>query len=218
MPSALHRSFLPVLPQALFADRDGTIIEDRHYLRDPDGVALLPGTGEALGRLVRAGIRLFLVTNQSGIGRGYFSETEFLACQTRLDELLQPWGAWFSDVRMCPHGPEDNCACRKPRTGMWEQMRRAWNLDPARCVMVGDKLDDLLFGINAGFAAAFLVRTGYGAAAAEKLGLPPAEADAGHIPFNPQRLMDAGCVLPPHTVTRLASVADLTALASLLTD
>lgn len=244
MPRPLRSSFFPAPPQALFLDRDGTIIEDRHYLRDPDGVVLLPGAGEALGRLVRAGIRLFLVTNQSGIGRGYFSEAEFRTCQTRLDELLCPWGASFTDVRMCPHGPEDQCACRKPRTGMWEQARGAWNLDPARCVMVGDKLDDLLFGINAGFAAAFLVLTGYGAAAAEKLGLPaPVKASAeaqpggippdeeqtgvdqdavnpvraGMVPIDPQRLIDAGCTLPPHTVTRLACVADLGVLACLLT-
>lgn len=179
MPSPLRWDFLPV--QALFLDRDGTIIEDRHYLRDPDGVVLLPGAGEALGRLVRSGVRLFLVTNQSGIGRGYFSEADFWACQARLDELLRPWGAAFADVCMCPHSPEEGCACRKPRTGMWERARGTWNLDPARCVMAGDKPDDLLFGINAGFAAAFLLRTGYGAATAEKLGLPAcskASADA----------------------------------------
>lgn len=248
MPRPLHPSFLPALPQALFLDRDGTIIEDRHYLRDPDGVVLLPGAGEALGQLARAGIRLFLVTNQSGIGRGYFPEEDFWACQARLDELLRPWGARFTDVRFCPHGPEEGCACRKPRTGMWEQARGVWNLDPARCVMVGDKPDDLRFGINAGFAAAFLVRTGYGAATAEKLGLPapvktsaesradvtlPGEgrtekeeraADlipAGMVPPNmipiaPRRLADAGCAPPSGISTRLACVADLTALASLL--
>ncbi|MCH5278086.1 MAG: HAD family hydrolase [Desulfovibrionaceae bacterium] len=244
MPSPLRHALLPAPPQALFLDRDGTIIEDRHYLRDPGGVVLLPGAGEALGRLARAGVRLFLVTNQSGIGRGYFSEADFRACQSRLEELLRPWGASFAAVYMCPHGPEDHCACRKPRTGMWERARGAWNLDPARCVMVGDKPDDLLFGINAGMAAAFLARTGHGSRAAENLGLPaPAQssaealtdetppgeerteadqraenpASAGMVPIDPQRLVDAGCALPSRPVTRLACVPDLAALAPLLT-
>lgn len=200
----------PIAPQALFLDRDGTVIEDRHYLHDPDGVALLPHVGEALGRVVRAGVRLFLVTNQSGIGRGYFSEADFWACQTRLDDLLRPYGASFTDVRFCPHDPDEGCACRKPRPGMWEELRAVRNLDPACCLMVGDKPEDLLFGVNAGFAAAFLVRTGHGAASAAKLGLPP--ADAGRTRIAPQCLTAAGYIVPCHVATRLECVPDMAAV------
>ena len=201
----------PIVPQALFLDRDGTVIEDRHYLCDPDGVALLPGVGEALKRMARAGVRLFLVTNQSGIGRGYFSEADFRACQARLDDLLRPYGVSFAEVRFCPHGPGEGCACRKPGTGMWEELRAARNLNPARCHMVGDKPEDLLFAINAGFAASFLVRTGHGAESAVKLGLAPTDANRARI--TPQSLEAAGYPVPPHIVTRLECVPDLTAVA-----
>lgn len=203
----------PFFPQALFLDRDGTVIEDRHYLRDPDGVSLLPGVGQALGDMVRAGVRLFLVTNQSGIGRGYFSEADFRACQTRLEELLRPYGASFADVRFCPHGPDEDCACRKPRPGMWEDLRAARNLDPARCVMVGDKPEDMLFAMNAGFAAAFLVRTGHGAESAAKLGLPPADTNQTSMA---SCLTAAGYLVPPHASTRLECVPDMAAVAAAL--
>jgi len=79
-------------------DRDGTIIEERNYLSDPAGVALIPGAGEALGRLTRAGIRLYCVTNQSGIGRGYYTAAEFEAVQQRLLSLLPPYGAAILDT------------------------------------------------------------------------------------------------------------------------
>lgn len=196
--------FLP--PQAVFLDRDGTIIEERHYLSDPDQVVLLPGAGEALGRLQAAGCKLFLVSNQSGIGRGYFGLAELAACQKRLDDLLGPYGAAFDDTRCCPHAPEDQCACRKPRTGMWDELRAAWQLDAARCAMVGDKPEDLLFGARAGFAAAFLVLTGHGRESAAKLGLPHA-GTAGVLP--PERLEQAGYVLPQPLRTRLAMVPSL---------
>ncbi|MFQ9866240.1 MAG: HAD-IIIA family hydrolase [Bilophila wadsworthia] len=77
---------------AVLLDRDGTLIEDKHYLSEPSGVALLPGVGPALSRLVQAGHRLFLVSNQSGVGRGYFTEQAVVACQKRLEELLEPYG------------------------------------------------------------------------------------------------------------------------------
>ena len=76
---------------AVLLDRDGTLIEDKHYLSEPSGVALLPGVGPALSRLVQAGHRLFLVSNQSGVGRGYFTEQAVVACQKRLEELLEPY-------------------------------------------------------------------------------------------------------------------------------
>ncbi len=151
----------PIVPQALFLDRDGTVIEDRHYLCDPDGVALLPGVGEALKRMARAGVRLFLVTNQSGIGRGYFSEADFRACQARLDDLLRPYGVSFAEVRFCPHGPGEGCACRKPGTGMFEMAEKDFEVDKAHSFMVGDKLLDVEAGRNYGIAS-ILVGTGYG--------------------------------------------------------
>ena len=83
---------------AVLLDRDGTLIEDKHYLSEPSGVVLLPGVGPALARLVRAGHRLFLVSNQSGVGRGYFTEQAVAACQRRLEELLGPYGVVFTET------------------------------------------------------------------------------------------------------------------------
>ncbi|MBQ8743878.1 MAG: HAD-IIIA family hydrolase [Mailhella sp.] len=156
---------------AVLFDRDGTVIFDRHYLSDPAGVELIPGTGEALARLGAAGIEAYLVSNQSGIGRGYFPESGWYSCQARLDELLAGFGAKLADTRFCPHAPEEDYACRKPGVGMWESLREAHGLKAASCAMVGDKPEDLRFGINAGLAAAVLVLTGKGMKSAEKLGL-----------------------------------------------
>lgn len=108
---------------AVLLDRDGTLIEDKHYLSEPSGVALLPGVGPALSRLVQAGHRLFLVSNQSGVGRGYFTEQAVVACQKRLEELLEPYGVAFTDAVWCPHAPEESCFCRKPLPGMLDELR-----------------------------------------------------------------------------------------------
>ncbi len=157
----------------LFLDRDGVVIEDRHYLADPGGVVLLPGVPQALAGARDAGVRLYLVSNQSGIGRGYFTREACLACQRRLDELLAEQGIHFTDADFCPHAPEEGCACRKPGTGMWLSMAKRHGLRPEICAMVGDKASDIAFARNCGFAAAVLVLSGKGAEQARQLGLPP---------------------------------------------
>jgi D-glycero-D-manno-heptose 1,7-bisphosphate phosphatase len=166
----------------ILLDRDGTVIENRHYLADPDGVALLPGAGEAMARLAQAGKRLFLVTNQSGIGRGYHSVEDFNACQERLATLLEVYGVRITDVAFCPHGPEDGCSCRKPASGMWEQLRDRHGLDPEACVMVGDSVVDVGFGLESRLAATALVHTGHGVNSAGTLGLPHLLDTLQHFP------------------------------------
>ncbi|HJD96412.1 HAD-IIIA family hydrolase [Mailhella massiliensis] len=156
---------------AVLFDRDGTVIVDRHYLGRAEGVELIPGAGQALGLLRQGGLAAYLVSNQSGIGRGYFPESGWHECHARLQELLEPFGAGFDDARFCPHAPEEACGCRKPAPGMWESLKAAHGLSAACCAMVGDKAEDLLFGVNARLAAAVLVLTGKGEAAAQKLGL-----------------------------------------------
>lgn len=184
----------------ILLDRDGTIIEDRHYLADPAGVTLLPGAGEALARLAKAGARLFVVTNQSGIGRGYFTLQDYEACTKRLGELLQAHGVSLADVAFCPHAPEAECSCRKPGQGMWVLLRDRYHLRPEETVMVGDKFDDVRFGRDAGFAASVLVLTGKGADAAQRHGLQP--------PAGGYRV-DAPATGMPHVVARdLGAVAD----------
>ncbi len=168
---------------AVFFDRDGTVIYDRHYLHDPSGVELIPGVGEALSSLTAAGVDAFLVSNQSGIGRGYFAKEDFIACQDRLKELLDRYGTGFRDFRYCPHAPEEECRCRKPGIGMWESLRDVYGLEASSCIMIGDKPEDLLFGKNAGMAAAVLVLTGKGQKSAEKMGLDFQKTGSGLFPI-----------------------------------
>ncbi len=159
--------------RSVLFDRDGTVIEDKQYLSDPAGVELLPGAAEGLGMLAWAGARLFLVTNQSGIGRGYFAEDAYRACAAELDRQLAERGIRFEGAACCPHRPEENCPCRKPGLGMWRTLRDGHGLRAEASAMVGDKAEDVAFGLAAGFPAVALVLTGKGAAAARSLGLPP---------------------------------------------
>ena len=159
-------------------DRDGTIIEERHYLSEPDGVTLVAGGGEALGNLTRAGKRLFCVTNQSGIGRGYYGVADFQAVQERLLALLAPHGATLIETAFCPHAPDDACACRKPATGMFEALASGHALDPAVTAVIGDAASDIAFGLAFGAAMTILVLTGHGARYARELGLPQLVGDA----------------------------------------
>ncbi len=163
------------LPRTLLFDRDGTLIEDRHYLSDPSGVVLLPGVADALSSLSRNGCRLFLVSNQSGIGRGYFSEADVCACQARLNELLEKKGVRLTDAVWCPHAPERHCFCRKPLPGLWERLAMSHDLDPRTSMMIGDKLSDVRFAAAAGLAAAILVLTGEGEGERRDMGWPVPE-------------------------------------------
>ena len=156
-------------------DRDGTLIEDRHYLSDPAQIVLLPGVAQALSRLSRAGCRLFVVSNQSGVGRGYFSLESVHACNARLVQLLAAYDVQVTDMLLCPHSPEEGCACRKPRTGMWDVLRGRYGLHAAHTAMIGDKRDDVRFGRTAGLWTV-LVLTGKGRDHAVQLGLPLPDA------------------------------------------
>lgn len=156
---------------ALLLDRDGTLIEDMHYLSNPADVRILPGVAESLGCLARRNMRFFLVSNQSGIGRGLFSQAAAEACNRRVAELLAPFGVVLTDMLFCPHAPEDKCACRKPAIGMWRTLRERHNLVPESCIMVGDKEEDILFAANAGLAGRVLVLTGKGQTSAARLGI-----------------------------------------------
>lgn len=166
-------------------DRDGTVIVDKHYLSDPDGVELLPGAADGLRQLARAGLKLFLVTNQSGIGRGYFTGEAYHACHAALERQLRGQEIPLADSVFCPHTPEEDCDCRKPNPGMWRTLAARHGLDAATSVMVGDKAEDIAFGRRAGFAATVLVLTGKGQRTAETLSLPLPGRD------EPYRAIDA---------------------------
>lgn len=150
-------------PFFVLLDRDGTVIYDKHYLADPAGVELLPGAAQGLARMQALGCRLVLVTNQSGVNRGYFDHGTVAAMHRRLAELLAPHGVRFEAVYYCPHTPEEDCGCRKPRPGMVLDAARDLGFDPGSSVVVGDKVCDMELGRNVG-ARTILVRTGKGAA------------------------------------------------------
>lgn len=131
--------------RALFLDRDGTLIVDVGYPRDPDAVVLLPGVTAAL-RSLPADVALVIVTNQSGLARGTITLAEADAVQARVDALFAAAGVTFAGVYRCPHGPDDGCACRKPRPGLLERAAAELGLDLARSVIVGDKPSDVAAG------------------------------------------------------------------------
>lgn len=130
--------------QAVFFDRDGTLVEERHYLRDPAAVRLRPGALAVLGRLQRAGVRLFVVTNQSGVGRGRMTLAEVEAVHAELRRQLAAGGVRLDGIYVCPHAPEAGCACRKPRPGLFLAAARAHGLELRRCWAVGDRWRDVL--------------------------------------------------------------------------
>jgi D-glycero-D-manno-heptose 1,7-bisphosphate phosphatase len=151
------------LQPAVFLDRDGTLIEEKVYLSDPNGVVIVPGTFEALRELREVGFGLVTVTNQSGIARGYYTEADYHAVAARVNELLDEAGASVDDTRFCPHHPDVTgpCACRKPATGMYLAAAADLGLDLRASYYVGDKLTDVLPALELE-GQGILVRTGYG--------------------------------------------------------
>ena len=143
-------------------DRDGTVIVERHYLSDPDDVELLPGAAEGLRQLREMGLGLVVITNQSAIGRGFFDEGRLEQVHQRLRELLAAECVQLDGIYFCPHLPDDNCGCRKPRTGLIECAATELGFDPRAAFVIGDKPCDVELGQRVG-ATTFLVRTGYGA-------------------------------------------------------
>jgi histidinol-phosphate phosphatase family protein len=153
----------------VFLDRDGTLIEETGYLRDPALVRILPGVAEALRRLAAKGFLLAVTSNQAGLARGKFTRGEMEAVHRTFLAEFRKEGVTFDAVEYCPHHPEGTveeyraaCSCRKPGTGMAETVLRRLSV-PESCPrwVVGDKMSDILFGIRLG-AKTVLVGTGYG--------------------------------------------------------
>ncbi|WP_436798841.1 HAD-IIIA family hydrolase [Micromonospora profundi] len=153
-PSGAVGSSPGVLYDAVLLDRDGTLIEDVPYNGDPEKVRPVPGARAALDRLRAAGLRLAVVTNQSGLARGYFSEEQMRAVHARVEELLGRFDAWL----VCPHDDADGCDCRKPAPGLVHAAARELGTSPSRCVVVGDIGRDVAAALAAG-AAGVLVPT-----------------------------------------------------------
>ncbi len=138
------------MSRTIFLDRDDTIVPETPYLDHVEGIELLEGSGEALRRMQDLGYQLALVTNQSGIGRGYFPESMVHAQHARLAELLDAYGVRFETIRFCPHTPGDHCGCRKPEPGMLIDAGRELGTDFSRSWMIGNCETDVAAGKAAG--------------------------------------------------------------------
>jgi histidinol-phosphate phosphatase family protein len=131
------------LRPAVFLDRDGTINVDTGYVSRPEDVALVEGAARAIARLNAAKVPVVVITNQSGIGRGMFTEEDFAAVEKRLRELLAAKGATLDATYHCPHAPDVECECRKPGTLLFRRASEEMQLDPARSWFIGDRLRDI---------------------------------------------------------------------------
>ena len=160
--------------RAVFLDRDGTIIEEKHFLHRPEEVVILPGAPGALKRLQDAGFKLFIVSNQSGVGRGYFTLADVEKVNERVAQEFSQDGVRFEKVYIAPEAPDTPSRGRKPSPQFLFDARDEFIIDLAACYMIGDRLIDLECGWNAGVKECILVRTGYGAdcerTSADKLG------------------------------------------------
>jgi len=162
---------------AVFLDRDGTIITDKHFLSDPDLVEILPGAVEGIRILNECGIPVVVVSNQSGVARGYFGIDAVDAVNNRIAQIFSERGAKIDKFYFCPHHPEGEveefkkeCDCRKPKTGMAEKASKELCINLKKSFVVGDKISDLEFAKNIE-AKAILVRTGEGSITESEIGI-----------------------------------------------
>jgi D-glycero-D-manno-heptose 1,7-bisphosphate phosphatase len=145
--------------RALFLDRDGTLIVDTGYLRDPNDVVLLPGVAEGLREARALGYELIVVSNQSGIARGIISEAQLASVEARFEKLLAKEGVTLDLVLFCKHGPDDGCPCRKPAPGLLHDAARMRGIDLTRSIMIGDKASDVAAGNAAGCRGVLIAPT-----------------------------------------------------------
>ncbi|MDD4817264.1 MAG: HAD family hydrolase [Victivallaceae bacterium] len=150
--------------QACFLDRDGVVNEEVNYLHTPEETVLIPGTAEALRRLHEAGFLAVVVTNQAGVAKSLFPESDVGRVHRRIQELLAADNERIDDFFYCPHHPDFTgaCNCRKPAPGMLLAAAEKWDIDLGRSFLIGDRMSDINAGRNAGLAECYLVLTGYG--------------------------------------------------------
>ena len=153
----------PVINKAVFLDRDGTLIQDCDYLSRPEDVVIFPGVGPALHQLQKAGFLLFIVTNQSGVGRGYFTLDDVERVNRHLLNELAHENVRFEKIYMAPEAPDTPSRGRKPSPQFLLDARDEFGVNLSESFIIGDKLIDLECGWNAGVKKSILVRTGYGA-------------------------------------------------------
>jgi D-glycero-D-manno-heptose 1,7-bisphosphate phosphatase len=154
---------------AIFLDRDGVIIENKaSYVRSWKDVSFYPQALKALRKVYRSPYKIFIVTNQSAIGRGIISLREADIINQKVVEYIEEAGGRIDDVFMCPHSPDDHCNCRKPLPGMFLKAKEKYQVKLEESILVGDALSDIIAGQSAGVLTNMLVRTGRGENQIEK--------------------------------------------------
>ncbi|MCD6116077.1 HAD-IIIA family hydrolase [bacterium] len=159
--NAVHREIRPAKKSpALFLDRDGTINEEVLYLHNPDDWKPVPGAVEGIKKFQNMGYRIIIVTNQPGIGLGYFPESDFYAVNRRMLKNFSKAGVLIDKIYFCPHSKSQKCGCRKPELGLLKRAEEDLNIDLLKSVIIGDKTSDIETGRRAGITT-FLVETGF---------------------------------------------------------
>ena len=139
------------MPPVLFLDRDGVLNADRaDFVKRPEEWVPLPGSLDAAARLSRAGFSLVVITNQSGVGRGLFSERDLEAIHAKMMRQVEAAGGRITAIYFCPHAPEADCGCRKPRPGLIERACQELGVEAAEAMFVGDRLSDVEAAVRAG--------------------------------------------------------------------
>jgi histidinol-phosphate phosphatase family protein len=145
---------------AVFLDRDGTIIEESDYLHEPERIKILPNAIEGIKRFQDMGYRIVIVTNQPGIGIGYYSKEDFYKVNRELFKHFSQAGILVDKVYFCPHSKSEKCSCRKPEQALILRAKEELNLDLSRSIFIGDKTSDIETGRRAGMRT-ILVQTGF---------------------------------------------------------
>lgn len=157
---------------AVFLDRDGTLNEDTGYIDSPERLILIEGASSAIKKLNAEGFKVVIITNQSGVARGYFSQEALDAVNKKLVRILEADNAYLDGIYYCPHHPDDDCECRKPKTGMLEQAKKDLAIDLKKSYIVGDKASDVEIAHKIG-GKGILVLTGMGRDEKNKLNNKP---------------------------------------------
>ncbi|MDP2688951.1 MAG: HAD family hydrolase [Deltaproteobacteria bacterium] len=157
---------------AVFLDRDGTINIDAGYLSKPEELALITGSADAIRRLNGFGVKVIVITNQSGVGRGYFTNGDLERVNARLVALLRLEGARIDGIYCCAHRPDEECPCRKPKNGLAVKAAQEHGIDLGKSFVVGDKASDIGLAWGSG-ARGVLVMTGDGPEELKKMSRAP---------------------------------------------
>lgn len=149
------------MDKGLFLDRDGVINIEKNYLYKIEDFEFFDGIFETLKQIQSLEYKIFIITNQSGIARGYYTKEDFDTLSTWMIKEFERNGVFISDIELCPHGPNDNCTCRKPKTGMIDKILKNHKIDLENSWLVGDKVSDIKCAKNAGIKNSIQVKSGH---------------------------------------------------------